>query len=550
MANPALIAVDDDPEVLRTVQRDLRRGFGDEYRVLAADSPSVALRTTEQLLERDEPIALYLVDQRMPGMTGVELLAKLREMTPDARRVLLTAYADTDAAIRAINEVKLDHYLMKPWDPPDQNLFPVIGDLLETWRAGYRPPFEGIRVIGLRWSPASHELRNFLARNQVPYQWLDVEANPEAAIKCGLDLETAALPIVVLPNGECLETPTNQEVAAKIGLLVRPEQRFYDLIVVGGGPAGLAAAVYGASEGLQTALIEREAPGGQAGMSSRIENYLGFPSGVSGDDLARRAVAQARRFGTELITPQEVTGLFVDGPYKHVCLADGSEILSHAVLVASGVSYRRLDVPGLERLNGAGIYYGAATLDAEACRAGSVFIVGGANSAGQAAVFFANYAAHVTMLVRGPSLGREMSRYLIDQIERTPNIVVRTRATVAEAHGDGHLESVSIRDEVTGEVDQQPADGLFILIGAAPRTEWLAGIVARDQGGFVLSGPDLPRAEWPLERDPFLLETNVPGVFVAGDVRHGSVKRVASGVGEGAIAVTFVHRYLAEVGAP
>ena len=340
-ANPVVMAVDDDAQVLRTVQRDLRRAFGREYRVLAADSPGVALQTAEQLLERDEPVALFLVDQRMPGMTGVELLTRLRELMPDARRVLLTAYADTDAAIRAINDVKLDHYLMKPWDPPERELFPVIEDLLESWRAGYRPPFEGIRMIGHRWSPASHELRDFLARNQVPYQWLDVEVHPEAAAKVGIEAGAERLPVVVLPSGEVLTRPTNQEVATKIGLLVRPEARFYDLVVVGGGPAGLAAAVYGTSEGLATAVVEREAPGGQAGMSSRIENYLGFPSGLSGGDLARRAVAQARRFGAELITPQEVTSLRVEGPYKHLTLVDGSEIASHAVLVASGVSYRK-----------------------------------------------------------------------------------------------------------------------------------------------------------------------------------------------------------------
>jgi thioredoxin reductase (NADPH) len=555
MANPVVLAVDDDAQVLRTVQRDLRRAFGRDYRVLAADSPAVALQTAEQLLERDEPVALFLVDQRMPGMTGTELLTRLREMMPDARRVLLTAYADTDAAIRAINDVKLDHYLMKPWDPPERELFPVVGDLLESWRAGYRPPFEGIRVIGHRWSPAAHDLRDFLARNQVPYQWIDIEAQPEAAAKYGIAEGTDRVPVVVLPGGEQLTTPTNQDVAAKIGLLVRPEARFYDLVVVGGGPAGLAAAVYGTSEGLATAVVEREAPGGQAGMSSRIENYLGFPSGLSGADLARRAVAQARRFGAELITPQEVTSLSVgDGQYKHLRLLDGSEIVSHAVLVASGVSYKKLEAPGVERLTGVGVYYGAAMIEAEDCRNQNVFIVGGANSAGQAAVFFSAYARRVTMLVRGPSLAREMSQYLVDRIEQTGNIEVRTRATVAEAHGERHLEGVSIRYEETGLIERCPAVGLFIFIGAAPRTEWLAGVVDRDERGFILAGPDLPGEGhrppgWPLDRDPFLLETSVPGIFVAGDVRHGSVKRVASGVGEGSIAVSFIHQYLAEVGA-
>jgi thioredoxin reductase (NADPH) len=554
MANPILMTVDDDAAVLQTVQRDLRRGFGRDYRVLAADSPAAALQTTERLVERDEALALFLVDQRMPEMTGVELLTKLRALVPDARRVLLTAYADTDAAIRAINDVNLDHYLMKPWDPPEQNLFPVIGDLLDSWRASYRPSFEGIRVVGHRWSPSAHELRDFLARNQVPYQWLDVEANPTAAAKLAVDTRADRLPAVVLPDGEVLTMPTNQEVAARIGLLVSPGQPFYHLAVVGGGPAGLAAAVYGASEGLRTALVEREAPGGQAGMSARIENYLGFPAGLSGGDLARRAVAQARRFGTELLTPQTVTGLRAVGPYKHLTFADGSEISSHAVLVASGVSYRQLDVPGIDRLTGAGVYYGAAMIEAENCRDQEIFVVGGANSAGQAAVFFAGYADLVTMLVRGPSLAREMSQYLVDRIEQTPNIHVRTRTTVAEAHGAHHLEGVSIRNEDSGVVDRCPAAGLFIFIGADPQTDWLDGVVARDERGFILAGPDLPGdghrpVGWVLDRDPFLLETNIPGVFAAGDVRHGSVKRVASGVGEGAIAVSFVHQYLAEVGA-
>jgi thioredoxin reductase (NADPH) len=486
----------------------------------------------------------------MPGISGVEFLEQARAIFPDAKRLLLTAYADTDAAIRAINTVRLDHYLLKPWDPPEHNLYPVIDDALEDWTASYRPPFEGIRVLGNRWSADSHRIKEFLARNQIPYEWLDVEADAEA---CSVYLghDTPQLPFVLLPDGERLVNPQSSELAGRIGLQTRAERPFYDLLIVGGGPAGLAAAVYGASEGLKTVMIEREAPGGQAGTSSRIENYLGFPVGLSGADLARRGVAQARRFGVELLA-QEVSALCLQDQYRLVKLADGSEISCHALLIATGVSYRKLNVPGLEELTGAGVYYGAAMTEAISCRGDDVFIVGGANSAGQAAMFFAQYARSVTMLVRGDSLTKSMSQYLVDSITSTPNIQVRCYTQVAAAQGDGHLETITLADTQTGETETVPAHALFIFIGAQPRTDWLEGVIERDEHGFVLSGPQLmnggkrPRG-WTLDRDPFLLETNVPGVFVAGDVRHGSVKRVASSVGEGSICVSFVHQYLAKV---
>jgi len=554
MARPVVITVDDDPEVLRAIDRDLRQRYADRYRVIRSDSGAAALAALRQLVARDEPVALLLVDQRMPQMSGVDLLEEARTLYPDARRVLLTAYADTTAAIRAINHVKLDHYLLKPWDPPEEQLYPVLDGLLEDWQAGYRPPFEGIRVIGNRWSPRSHEMRNFLARNQVPFQWIDVESAegrrlaPDARAR---DLDGQVLPVVLFPDGSRLDAPATGVIAEKIGLRTRAQRPFYDLAVVGAGPAGLAAAVYGASEGLTVAIVEREAPGGQAGESSRIENYLGFPSGLSGGDLARRAVAQATRFGAEILTPQEACALRLEGPYRMVALGDGTEIACHALLIATGVSYRQLDVPGVAALTGAGIYYGAATTEALSCRDEDVYIVGGANSAGQAAVYFARYARTVTILARSP-LAKSMSQYLIDQIGQTPNIVVREQAQVVAAEGADHLDRITIADTETGERQTVPAASLFIFIGAMPRTDWLGDAVDRDRQGFILAGPDLPRDSqgrprgWPLDRDPFLLETRVPGVFVAGDVRAGSVKRVASGVGEGSIAISFVHQYLSQ----
>jgi thioredoxin reductase (NADPH) len=553
MAKPVILAVDDDPQVLRAVERDLRRRYAREYRVLRAESGESALDTLGKLKLRGDPVALFLVDQRMPRMTGVEFLEKAIEQFPDAKRALLTAYSDTEAAIRAINEVGLDYYLQKPWDPPEQNLYPNLDDMLDDWRADYRPPFEGIRIVGDRWSPASHRARDFLARNRVPHKWLDVEGSEEARqLIENAGLGAPKLPLIVYEDGTYAEAPENREIAERIGLRTQAEQQFYDLVIVGGGPSGLAAAVYGASEGLRTVLVEREAPGGQAGTSSRIENYLGFPRGLSGGDLARRAVDQATRFGVEILTPQEVRGVRVEDPYRIVILTDGSEISCYALIVTTGVSYRRLDVPGADRLTGAGVYYGAAQTEAFACEGEDVYIVGGANSAGQAAMFFSNQARRVILLCRGDDLRKSMSEYLVAQIEDRDNIQVHLNANVAGVEGEEHLESISMKNSETGETETAPASSVFIFIGAAPKTDWLDGVVERDERGFILSGPDLSKngkrpKGWALDRDPFLLETNLPGVFVAGDVRHGSIKRCASAVGEGSIAVQFVHQYMREV---
>jgi len=556
MPKPVLLAVDDDPEVLRAIERDLRKRYAERYRVMRADSGAAAIHALQGLKKRNEAVGLLLADQRMPEMTGVEFINKAIELYPEARRVLLTAYADTDAAIQAINLAKIHHYLLKPWDPPEQQLYPVLDDLLEDWQAAYRPAFEGVRVLGHRWSPRSYALRDFLARNQVPHSWLDVEsAANNSEIRVALDAaggDSAKLPVVFFSDNTSLSDPTPLEIAARLGLRTRAETSFYDLLIVGGGPAGLAAAVYGASEGLRTVMIEREAPGGQAGMSSRIENYLGFPSGVSGADLTRRAVTQARRFGVEILTPQEVTKLRVEAGSKFVTLSDNTEIGAKALLIATGVSYRKLDVPGMERVQGAGVYYGAAMTEAASCRGEDIYIVGGANSAGQAAMFFSQYARRVVMLVRGKSLEAGMSQYLVDQIRQTENIHVELNTRVVEVFGDTRLKGISIHCATTGETQKVPATSLFIFIGAAPLTEWLAGVIERDEKGFLLSGPDLmcdgkPPKGWPLERDPWLLEASVPGIFVAGDVRYRSVKRVASGVGEGANAVQFVHQYLSSV---
>src|SRR5271155_196737 len=556
MPKPVLLTVDDDPEVLRAIERDLRSHYSEHYRVMRANSPTVALDTLKELKTRNNPVALLLVDQRMPQMDGVGLLAEAMVMHPLAKRALLTAYADTSAAIEAINTARVHSYLMKPWDPPEEKLFPALDDLLNDWTSTFRPPYEGIRVLGTRYSNRSYELRNFLARNQVPYQWIDIElaqTDPEVkGLVESLGDETHHLPVILFPDGARLAEPLLPAVADKIGLKTHAQANFYDLAIVGGGPAGLAAAVYGASEGLRTVMIEREAPGGQAGLSSRIENYLGFPAGLSGNDLARRAVTQARRFGVEILSPQDVVGVRVEGPYRFIKLADGSEISCNALLLAMGVQWRSLDVPGMERLQGAGVYYGGGTSEAIACRGETVYIVGGANSAGQAAMYFSKYAEKVVMLVRGQSLASTMSHYLIQQIEKMPSIEVWPQTTLVEVQGETRLTGITVQCEPTGKRDQLPASSLFIFIGAQPRTQWLGDLIERDERGFILSGPDLLHdgkrpASWTLDRDPGLLETNVPGIFVVGDVRHGSVKRVASGVGEGAVVVQFMHQYLAKV---
>ena len=548
MARAILLAVDDDVSVLEAVVQDLRRHYGAEYRIMRAASGQAALDTLAQLKTRQEPVALLLSDQRMPGITGVEFLERSRELYPEARRVLLTAYADTEAAIRAINTARIHYYLNKPWDPPEEKLYPVLTDLLEDWKAGYQPPFEGLRVIGNRWSLRDHEVRTFLSRNHVPYRWMDVAGNQDAIkllTERGLALDQ--LPVVLFQDGSVLLEPNLEVLAARVGLSVQATQEFYDMVVIGAGPAGLAAAVYGASEGLRTLVIEPEAPGGQAGSTSQIENYLGFPSGISGADLGRRAHTQAARLGAEFVT-QRATGLRIDGQYRFVQLADGREVSAHVVLLATGVRYRKLDIPGADRLTGRGIYYGAALVEAAACKGEEVFVVGGANSAGQAALHFAKFASKVTMLLRGDGLSATMSKYLIDEIESTSNIVLGPKTQVIEAEGDQRLEALRLSGP-QGEW-REPATSLFVFIGAAPGTEWLPACILRDQKGFVLAGPDLPRngklaALWPEKREPFLLESSVPGVFVAGDLRYGSVKRVASAVGEGSIAVQFAHQYLA-----
>jgi thioredoxin reductase (NADPH) len=563
MSRPILLAIDDDISVLEAVVQDLRRQYGATYRVLRAGSGQAALDTLKQLKTREEDVALLLSDQRMPGMTGVEFLESAWKIYPEARRVLLTAYADTEAAIRAINTARIHYYLTKPWDPPEEKLYPVLDDLLADWNAGYQPKFEGLRVIGHRWSLKDHNLRSFLSRNHVPYRWLDAAASDDAQnLLKERSLDPEVLPVVLFADGSALVDPEQEALAARVGLRIQAAQDFYDIIVVGAGPAGLAAAVYGASEGLKTLVIEPEAPGGQAGSSSRIENYLGFPTGITGADLGRRAYMQGIRFGAEFVT-QRAVGLRVDGQYRFVVLADGREVSSHVLLLATGVSYKRLNIPGSANLIGRGIYYGAALVEAAACKDEYVFVVGGANSAGQAALYFARFACKVTMLVRSSGLEVSMSKYLIDEIERTPNIVVEPNTEVLSAEGEDHLVALVTRSP-EGE-QRREASSLFVFIGAEPGTEWLPDLILRDEKGFVLAGPDLLSPEtagvefrspenkaagkfallWKEKRAPFLLETSVPGIFVAGDVRHGSIKRAASAVGEGSIAVQFAHQYLA-----
>jgi len=544
---PAIVVVDDEPAVLAAVARDLRRGFGERFRVLRASSGEEALGVLRDLVARGDQVALLVADQRMPGLAGTDYLVAARQVVPGAKRVLLTAYADTEAAIQAINEVALDYYLLKPWDPPDEHLYPVVEDLLTTWESGAALESGGVRVVGHRFSKDTHDLRDFLARNRVPARWLDVERDGEAR-----ELLTVAgvgeegLPVALLEDGTVLERPTVLELGERLGVAAQPAAEHYDLVIVGVGPAGLAAAVYGASEGLRTVMVEREAPGGQAGQSSRIENYLGFPAGLTGSDLARRATDQARRLGAELLTVQDAVGLEVEGAGRGVRLSGGAALSANCVLVASGVSYRQLDAPGFAELTGAGVYYGAAMTEARACADQHVIIIGGANSAGQAAVYFSAFANRVTILVRGDSLAKSMSHYLIAQIEALPNVEVRTGAQAVGAEGEGgRLRALRIRDADGAETVEE-TDACFVFIGAAPRTDWLEGVVARDARGFILAGADAKTERWPLRRDPYLLETSVPGVFVAGDVRARSIKRVASAVGEGSMAVSLIHEYLAQ----
>lgn len=553
MAKPVIVTVDDEPQVLNAVNRDLRQYYKGEYRFIRASSGEEALETVRQLKQRNEMVALLLSDQRMPGMTGTQFLSEAKVFYPQARKVLLTAYADTSAAIESINTIGLDYYLMKPWDPPEQNLYPILDDLLGDWWTSVPVPFEGIRLVGTLWSASCHNTKDFLARNRIPYQWLDLEQSDEAEVLLStLGKEHPALPIVFLPSGEVLENPDFPTLAEKVGLKTQASQPFYDLIVVGGGPSGLGAAVYGASEGLKTLLIEKQATGGQAGTSSRIENYLGFPQGLSGAELAQRATIQANRLGAEILTAQEVVGLRVDDPYKFVTLSNGTELSCKALITATGVSVRMLNVPDIESLAGAGVYYGAALTEAANYRGQHMVVVGGANSAGQGAMFFSRYASKVTILVRASALEIGMSQYLVDQIAATPNIEVLTRTEVVAVRGSNKLEAVVYKNNDTGETFVVEAPALFIFIGAIPHTEFVRGAVELNPAGFIITGTDLlkegkyPRT-WKLQRDPFLLETSVPGIFAAGDVRAGSTKRVANAVGEGAVCVHLVHQYLKEV---
>jgi thioredoxin reductase (NADPH) len=543
---PAILAVDDEPTVLAAVSRDLRRGFGERYRIVRAGSGPEALELLGELRRRGDAVALMVADQRMPGMEGTDFLIKARQVFPDAKRALLTAYADTQAAIAAINEVSLDYYLLKPWDPPEEALFPVVEDLLQTWEAGAALSAGGVRVIGHRFSKDTHDLRDFLARNRIPGRWLDVERDAEAReLLTVADVPDERLPVVLLEDGSVVERPTVLELAERLGVAGRPASDHYDLVIVGGGPAGLAAAVYGASEGLRTVMVESEAPGGQAGQSSRIENYLGFPSGLSGSDLARRATTQARRLGAELLTVSDAVKLRVEGAGRIIELTDGTELSANSVLVSSGVSYNRMRAPGFDDFTGAGVYYGAALTEARSCADQHVVVIGGANSAGQAAVYFSGYASRVSMLVRGASLTKSMSHYLIEQIAALDNVQVLTGTQAVAAEGeDGRLKRLVLRGP-DGE-RAEDADACFVFIGALPRTDWLEGVVARDERGFILAGPEVRDHGWSLNREPHALETSVPGVFVAGDVRARSIKRVASAVGEGSMAVSLIHQYLAE----
>jgi thioredoxin reductase (NADPH) len=546
---PILMTVDDDPGVSRAVARDLRRQYGESYRVVRTESGPQALEALRELKLRGDPVAVLLADHRMPEMSGVEFLEEAMDLFPRARRALLTAYADTDAAIEAINVVDLDHYLQKPWDPPEEKLYPVVDSLIELWLGTDEQPVARTQVVGHRWSVRSYEVRDFLARNSVPYRWLSSEDPEGQRLLAAAGVDVTRIPLVVTPDGDSLVDPSIGDVAARVGLSTTPTTDFYDVVIVGGGPAGLGAAVYAASEGLRTVLVERRATGGQAGQSARIENYLGFPDGVTGAQLTDRARRQAHKFGAEILTARDVIGLDARPSSRAVRFVDGGEVVAHAVLLATGISYRKLPAPRVDELTGRGVFYGSAATEGPACAGEDIYIVGAANSAGQAAVFLSAHARRVTLLVRADTLERSMSYYLIRQIDEVPNIDVRLTTEVVAAHGDDHLEQLTLCDTSTGTQETVPAGYLFVFIGAEPRTEWLDGVVARDARGFVLTGPDLivdarrPRG-WPLDRDPYYLEASVPGVFAAGDVRANSIKRVASAVGEGAMAIQLLHTYL------
>jgi thioredoxin reductase (NADPH) len=552
MKKPIILAVDDDAQVLAAITRDLRKEFRQDYRILSVNSGPEALATLTELRARaGEPLALVLADQRMPEVEGVEVLTRARELFPEAKRVLLTAYADTTAAIKAINSAQLDYYLLKPWDPPEQLLYPTLHDLLNSWQAAYRPAFAGLRLIGFQWSPLSHELKDFLSGYMVGYQWLDYEKDVEAKVLLEANgFKADDLPVVICPDGKAVAKPDKPDLARHLGLLVDAQQDLYDVVVVGAGPAGLAAAVYGASEGLKTLIIERQTPGGQAGSSSRIENYLGFPTGLSGAELAHRAWSQATRLGAEFMAPQEVMSMCIQDGYKVLSLTDNKEIKARAVVLTTGVSYRVLNAPGLDRLSGAGVYYGAARTEARSCSAQPVYIIGGGNSAGQAAMYLSTYASQVYIVIRGESLAASMSAYLIEQIAQTPNIEILPHTQVREACGQNSLEAVVIQQEGR-EPEKRPARALFIFIGAKPSTEWVCDLALCDPKGYLLTGRDLvsdPRYKtaWKKDREPYLLETCVPGMFAAGDGRAGAMARVASAVGEGSMAIKFVHQYLDE----
>jgi thioredoxin reductase (NADPH) len=553
MKKPIIFAVDDDHQVIRAIERDLRNAFRKDYRILSTDSAKEALEVLKELKLKAEVVAMFISDQRMPEMEGIDFLTATKEYYPDAKRALLTAYSDTNAAIKAINDVKLDYYLMKPWDPPEEKLYPVLNDLLDDWQSAFKPEFEGIKVVGYQWSPRSHAIKDFLAGNLIPYLWLDVETSDKARELLTLGgIETKDLPVVFFEDGSHLVNPGLLSVAGKIGLRAHASEKLYDVVIIGAGPAGLAAAVYGASEGLKTLLIERRAPGGQAGTSSRIENYLGFPSGLSGSELTRRAISQAIRFGAEFLSPQEVADIKMKDNYKILALSDGTEINTLSIIIATGVDYRQIEAKGTDNFTGAGIYYGAATTEAQACKDSDVYIVGGGNSAGQAAMYLSKFAREVYILIRKDSLSSTMSHYLVDQINSTENIHVLGKTVVVEAKGEGKLEELVLEDIDTKERRAVEARFLFIFVGAKPYTDWIKLDVIKNSKGFIETGRDLYNYEnfkktWKLEREPFLLETCCPGIFAAGDVRAGAMNRIASAVGEGAMAIKFVHEYLSEL---